>query len=164
MNNKQAFTLIELLVVVLIIGILAAVALPQYQKAVIKSRYATMKQLVDTMMKAEEVYFLATGQWGSFDQLDLSLPENTISQTPNLFSYKWGYCDTGNFAIACRNNDIGMGYQKYHDNSPSYFKGKSACIALSTNEKALTNQLCKQETQTTVPSVKTDGYWFWVYK
>ena len=61
MKNKQAFTLIELLVVVLIIGILAAVALPQYKFAVVKSRIAALKPIMKSLKDSQEIYFLANG-------------------------------------------------------------------------------------------------------
>ena len=60
-NNVRGFTLIELLVVVLIIGILAAVAVPQYQKAVEKSRIAEAKTILNTMRKNYQLCVLEFG-------------------------------------------------------------------------------------------------------
>ena len=73
--ERQAFTLIELLVVVLIIGILAAVALPQYQKAVEKSRAAQALVLLKALDQAQRAYYLANGTYSnSFAELDVSVP------------------------------------------------------------------------------------------
>ena len=75
MANTKAFTLIELLVVVLIIGILAAVALPQYQKAVEKSRAAQALTLLKSVSQAAEAYFMVNGtEFRSFDELSLDIP------------------------------------------------------------------------------------------
>ena len=75
MKNKQAFTLIELLVVVLIIGILAAVALPQYQKAVEKSKATQAITLLKSVYQAAKAYQLASGEWPTtIDELGLDIP------------------------------------------------------------------------------------------
>ena len=73
-KKNAGFTLIELLVVVLIIGILSAVALPQYQKAVIKSRVATAVASLKTIQQAEDACALAKGEGCLFDELDVSVP------------------------------------------------------------------------------------------
>ena len=72
---KKGFTLIELLVVVLIIGILAAVAVPQYQRAVGKARAVEAKTVLSAYMKALHLAHLETGKYvPSDDDLSIEIP------------------------------------------------------------------------------------------
>ena len=96
MQNKQGFTLIELLVVVLIIGILAAVALPQYQKAVEKSRVSEARIILDTMRKNYQLCVLNYGK--DTDECNSSsdfLPNHLTIDLPGTWSENNTDCPTG---------------------------------------------------------------------
>ena len=103
MNNQKAFTLIELLVVVLIIGILAAVAVPQYQFAVDKTRAMTYFQNAQAIIKAEQVYKMANGNYTSdFTTLDVDWTKTCGHITGSCYNELIN-CP-GNFAFHIENN------------------------------------------------------------
>ena len=88
---KQGFTLIELLLVVLIIGILAAVAVPQYQKAVEKSRTREAVLVLRNMQRALRLCYLQYGgrssiecgdnEKGFFSRMDIEIPGTKLESS-----------------------------------------------------------------------------------
>ncbi len=101
LSRLGGFTLIELLVVVLIIGILAAVAVPQYQLAVDKSKFTSYIPLVEAVEQAQDAYYLANGQYAtSFDQLDMQIPQSFTIKLPESMG---GDCWKDGATVICTN-------------------------------------------------------------
>ena len=81
--NKKGFTLIELLVVVLIIGILASIAIPQYFKVVERARVAEAQSFISQIKQAQERYLARNGDYAktnaALQELDITFPGGTTS-------------------------------------------------------------------------------------
>ena len=70
MGNRKGFTLIELLIVVVIIGILAAIAIPKFAATKDKAKLASVRTDIRNFMTAEEAYFSDYATYGTFAQIE----------------------------------------------------------------------------------------------
>ncbi|MDR0291509.1 MAG: prepilin-type N-terminal cleavage/methylation domain-containing protein [Elusimicrobium sp.] len=113
LKPKSAFTLIELLVVVLIIGILAAAAVPQYQKSVLKSKLAESMIVAKAVKEAEDRYFLAAGSYtADINDLDVDVSfKNCVSSGSAQTTYYT--CDNKKSFIIRANGGAGSSSSVY---------------------------------------------------
>ena len=135
------FTLIELLVVVLIIGILAAYALPSYRVAVGTSRAATMYALIRSVDQAQEHFYMQTGHYASnLDSLIIAMPagfkksDETIIYSADSRCWIMNTRGADNFSFNCSSKD-NVRIEKYH--KQSFY----ICWAPQTND--LANRICQ---------------------
>lgn len=148
----KGFTLIELLVVVLIIGILSAVAVPQYRRAVNKTRGTMLMALMLQIYNSQEVYFAANGTYASSpDDLDVSLPAGGRPNANGCLTYPNftcclcadklnGNCIAQSCTLANRALMLGL----YYQNTPHHglFVCSDPFIGQNTQEvKPLCNSL-----------------------
>ncbi|WP_428898190.1 prepilin-type N-terminal cleavage/methylation domain-containing protein [Parelusimicrobium proximum] len=128
---KKGFTLIELLVVVLIIAILAAVALPQYQTAVLKSRAAGALPMIKAIYDAQDRYYLANDELATtFKQLDVSPAPGCTADTCAIGNNSVWLSTTGiNFYINSTSPSTDhLSFSMYFDTDTVNFKkGQITC-------------------------------------
>jgi type IV pilus assembly protein PilA len=124
LKNKKGFTLIELMIVVAIIGILAAIAIPNFMTYQCKAKQSEAKTLLGAIRTSQEVYYAENSTYAtSSDSLDFGMkgdriysvkagslgatggnPTATVTGTVNSKTDEWELTSGGKIQVSATNN------------------------------------------------------------
>ena len=160
-NNNKGFTLIELLVVVLILGILAAMAMPQYFKAVERSRMTEADQLLGSIAQAQQRKYLQINNYATkFQGLDVAPKGATGSSFCTKGTVSGKSCGSGNGFLVTLSGTaynagiatakrVGPNTLQYNYTLSRYYGNTgTTCTAGDANGAGLCNDFCGVDTLT----------------
>ena len=159
---STGFTLIELLVVILIIGIVAAAAMPSYRVAVGSSRAATMYNLVRAVDLAQQHFYMQTNRYASnLDALIIAMPAGFKKESPSKISSTdvscnisgWGGAKT---AFLCEDIKDLVLIEKYHRDT--FF------ICWADIDSSVSNKICQNLSGRDTPTSQGDSIGAWAHR
>ena len=112
-KNKEGFTLIELMIVVAIIGILAAIAIPNFMAYQCKAKQSEAKSNLGNARTAQEAYYAERDTYGALSNVGFS-----VNTTEARYTYTMSNADTNSFTIQATSNldkDAAVDYWTIND-------------------------------------------------
>lgn len=110
-GNERGFTLIELMIVVVIIGVLAAVAVPTFMGQAEKSKESAVKTDLQSMKSAIDVYAATYGIYPHtdvsrvYEALDMGQMDWAAVKDPWGYSYKYGSSSGQDYLLGSKGKD-----------------------------------------------------------
>lgn len=129
-RENEGFTLIELLVVIIIIGILAAIALPNFLNQANRARESEAKTQLGSINRAQQAFRLENGSFATtLTALDVAVPSQG-----SVFEFSIDDANTnGTQAVAEATN------LENDDQIPGF----AGAVALNTDTQAITTAICE---------------------
>ncbi len=110
-RHKQGFTLVELLVVIIIVGILAAIALPSFLNQSAKAKQSEAKQIIGASNRVQNVYRSQNSQFAStFDQIAIGNISGSTTASTKYYNYTLNGTTDNATILAQSNDSSGKGY------------------------------------------------------